>query len=171
MASEAITSRLSNSAEKPRPPVPSRTSSLKYFRPGAAHEKGNLSTCTSSASAKTLGETPASSWGHAKSVLRQSLIADDGPLLEIANSLVATSLRRSYTSKGPSSGIKLNRRSASCSATMRSPMSATKVKRWAGLTRTVSDWDGLRRVCLTTEASPSLANVSFVGSGVMVRRW
>ncbi|KAH9868584.1 hypothetical protein J1614_007656 [Plenodomus biglobosus] len=37
------------------------------------------------------------------------------------------------------------RRSASCSAAIRRPMHHTRVQRWAGLTRTVSDWDVLRR--------------------------
>ena len=45
-------------------------------------------------------------------------------------------------------------RSASCLVTTPKPMHPTKVQRWAGLTRTVSDWDhGLRRVCLSTSSS------------------
>ncbi|KAH9863255.1 hypothetical protein IAQ61_009532 [Plenodomus lingam] len=44
-----------------------------------------------------------------------------------------------------SSGVQLKTRSASCSAAVRRPMHYARVQRWAGLTRTVSDWDFLRR--------------------------
>lgn len=39
-------------------------------------------------------------------------------------------------------------RSVSCATrTQSSIMAVDKVQRWSGMTRTVSDWDGLRRVC------------------------
>lgn len=38
------------------------------------------------------------------------------------------------------------RRSVSCATGARNSMAVDKVQRWSGMTRTVSDWDGLRRV-------------------------
>ena len=38
------------------------------------------------------------------------------------------------------------RRSVSCAATTSKSMAADRVQRWSGMTRTVGDWDGLRRV-------------------------
>jgi hypothetical protein len=62
--------------------------------------------------------------------------------------------RIASTSPGNSTGdrhlksIETRPRPVSCFATPSKPMHPTKVQRWSGLTRTVSDWDhGLRRVC------------------------
>lgn len=38
------------------------------------------------------------------------------------------------------------RRSVSCATGAQNSMAVDKVQRWSGMTRTVSDWDGLRRV-------------------------
>jgi hypothetical protein len=38
------------------------------------------------------------------------------------------------------------RRSVSCAAATSKSMAAERVQRWSGMTRTVGDWDGLRRV-------------------------
>lgn len=38
-------------------------------------------------------------------------------------------------------------RSTSCAPALRTSMQSSKVQRWAGLTRTVTDWDLIRRVC------------------------
>ena len=38
------------------------------------------------------------------------------------------------------------RRSVSCAPATPKSMAAEKVQRWSGMTRTVGDWDGLRRV-------------------------
>lgn len=38
-----------------------------------------------------------------------------------------------------------NKRSASCATAARNSMAVGRVQRWSGMTRTVSDWDGLRR--------------------------
>ena len=60
--------------------------------------------------------------------------------------------------------IRTTRRSASCSATTRKSMHPTKIQRWSGLTRTVSDWDhGLRRVCKNCLYVERRANI-FEGS-------
>lgn len=42
-----------------------------------------------------------------------------------------------------------NRRSSSCRTATRNQMAVEKVQRWSGMTRTVGDWDGLRRVSTT----------------------
>lgn len=42
------------------------------------------------------------------------------------------------------------RRSVSCATADQSTMAVEKVQRWSGMTRTVTDWDGLRRVCVRT---------------------
>lgn len=139
MASEPLCSRPSSFGLRPGPPVPSRTSSLKISR------KPNFTTAASPVSATSSGETPALSSGpvHSK---RQSLTQNPDSLgflqHDPAISLPGCSSRRPQSSS-------VSRRPASCSATLRRPM-APQVKRWAGLTRTVSEWGGwdggLRRV-------------------------
>ncbi|KAF2467154.1 uncharacterized protein BDR25DRAFT_305616 [Lindgomyces ingoldianus] len=146
VASDPMPSLPSNIAEKPRPSVPSRTSSLKYCRPSWMDGKGNFNSGISSANARTPAETPASSWGTIRSTLTgRNFIAEDGNSLEFLKGPPSVSLPRSYLTRSTSHSVKTNRRSTSCSATMRNTTRGEKVKRWAGLTRTASDWDGLRR--------------------------
>lgn len=47
------------------------------------------------------------------------------------------------------------RRSGSCATANQRSMAVEKVQRWSGMTRTVSDWDGLRRVCCSCFACES----------------
>jgi hypothetical protein len=59
-------------------------------------------------------------------------------------------------------------RSASCPATTRKSMHPSRIQRWSGLTRTVSDWDhGLRRVCGSYRVFENVLTV-LQGSGVVV---
>jgi hypothetical protein len=54
------------------------------------------------------------------------------------------------------SPIRTNGRSASCSEPSRKTMeSAAKVQRWAGLTRSVCNWDGLRKVSVISSMESS----------------
>ena len=145
MAAGPISSRSSNYGEKPRPPVPSRTSSLQCPRPNYSDEKGN-STIAPRSTNTASGETPALSWGAKPTTLRQSLILENGPSLEFLKNHLTLGLSRSYSSRSTPTRVKMNQRSASCSGTTRNPTRAARVRRWAGRTRTVSDWDGLRRV-------------------------
>jgi hypothetical protein len=66
----------------------------------------------------------------------------------------ASTLLENTTDKRRLKATETRPRSASCLATTPKPMHPAKVQRWAGLTRTVSDWDhGLRRVCLSASSS------------------
>src|SRR5690242_12255114 len=81
---------------------------------------------------------PSCSWQTSRR--RHSLIADDFlpiGLVEHAN----TAGNHLDNNTRPSI-----RRSVSCATATRNSMAAEKVQRWSGMTRTVSDWDGLRRV-------------------------
>lgn len=82
--------------------------------------------------------------------VRHSLLPDDGRSIDfLKHELVSEGSRRTQippTKKELRQGTSV-RRSASCSAATRKPMSPAKIQRWAGLTRSVGDWDGLRRVC------------------------
>ncbi|KAF2109321.1 hypothetical protein BDV96DRAFT_245255 [Lophiotrema nucula] len=138
--------RLSNSTDQPRPTVPSRTSSLKQSQPSRADAK-----CTSTISPRTIrantsGETPATSWGSARfGTIRQSLAVQDDASVEHIRNEQPIGLKRTISAMTSSPRVNMNRRSANCAPPTRSTMRTARVKRWAGLTRTVSDWDGLRR--------------------------
>lgn len=80
---------------------------------------------------------------------RPSLIADDvSPLGLLENASVAGQLLEN-TFDNP---CKPDRRSVSCATAVPKPMPVETVQRWSGMTRTVSDWDGLRRVSTPQEA-------------------
>ncbi|KAF2192632.1 hypothetical protein K469DRAFT_621120 [Zopfia rhizophila CBS 207.26] len=90
--------------------------------------------------------TSALLWGSAKSTAkRPSLVAEDGRFLKLLESPSAIRFPRDHTSGDTSNNINLIKRPFSCSTAMRNPTRAARVKRWAGLTRKVTDWDGLRR--------------------------
>lgn len=75
---------------------------------------------------------------------RSSLVADDvltSGFLE--NTIVAGQPNSNRSASRP-----LLRRSLSCATARSTSMAVEKVQRWSGMTRTVSDWDGLRRVSL-----------------------
>ena len=81
--------------------------------------------------------------GRLPSRRRPSLIADDVlPIGLLENASVAGQLLDNTSDSRVS-----NRRSTSCATAVQNPtMAVEKVQRWSGMTRTVSDWDGLRRV-------------------------
>jgi hypothetical protein len=62
----------------------------------------------------------------------------------------------STTTTAPTNSPQVQTISRPVTATIKKSMSQTTVQRWAGLTRTVTDWDGLRRVCIAffSTASP-----------------
>jgi hypothetical protein len=52
------------------------------------------------------------------------------------------------------------RRSVSCATGARNSMAVDKAQRWSGMTRTVSDWDGLRRVRAKLKPHEHFANLT-----------
>lgn len=77
---------------------------------------------------------------------RPSLAADDVlPIGLLENAAVAA--HHSDTFLDSSTPL---RRSVSCATGAQNSMAVDKMQRWSGMTRTVSDWDGLRRVCAET---------------------
>ncbi|KAF2007425.1 hypothetical protein P154DRAFT_480233 [Amniculicola lignicola CBS 123094] len=142
MSLEETPSRSPISAQKPRPAVPSRTTSLKYLCPSHTDGKRNFTTTFSSAKAKASGEIPASSCGPVRSNTGlQGLIVKDGAA-GFVNKQPLINMKRSSSS---ASSSRISRRSTVCNTTIRNPMRPARVKRWSGLTRTETDWDGLRR--------------------------
>lgn len=90
----------------------------------------------------TSDKTNLSPRGRQTSRRRPSLVADDVlPIGLLENASVAGHhLDNTLNSR---TSI---RRSVSCATAAQNPMAVEKVQRWSGMTRTVSDWDGLRRV-------------------------
>jgi hypothetical protein len=68
---------------------------------------------------------------------RQSLLLDNA----CPSDLIST------TTTAPINSPHVETISRPVTATIKKSMSQATVQRWAGLTRTVTDWDGLRRVC------------------------
>ncbi|KAF2643333.1 hypothetical protein P280DRAFT_505480 [Massarina eburnea CBS 473.64] len=136
--------------EKPRSlhrSIVSRKSSIANPCPAPSGHAGH----TSSVSTKSLDQvsdaSPSLSWGSKESSRRQrpqSLIIENVSSLGFLKDDPADRLSRSQSSR-VFAGSTMSRRSASCSTPMRTPMRAANVRRWEGQTRTVSDWDGLRR--------------------------
>lgn len=72
---------------------------------------------------------------------RQSLATDD--VLTVGSS---ENIKSSQPINSTSASRLPLRRSVSCATAYSKPMAVEKVQRWSGMTRTVSVWDGLRRV-------------------------
>ena len=146
MSAEHTSSRSSSPGRTFRQPkIPSRSSSIS--RTKSSDRVKSLDQADSTvASGKDLlpqlAEPPSTS--------RHQLLASDGIspyCLESTCDQKSIEQNRHRPSAHGFTASKVNRRSASCSSTRRSTMHPAKVQRWAGLTRTVSDWDVLRRVC------------------------
>ncbi|KAF2856882.1 hypothetical protein T440DRAFT_484970 [Plenodomus tracheiphilus IPT5] len=123
--------------------IPSRSSSLP--RGCGTHRPRTLSRAASAARSKS---TLSQRHGSPSTTSRHSLLHIDGSSLDVSlkgynSSSDASS--RILTDVTSTSKVQNEGRSASCSATSRRPMHHTRIQRWAGLTRTVSDWDVLRR--------------------------
>ena len=160
------TSWLSRSTDQPRPAVPSRTSSLRssHFSPAAA--KDNSSAPLRPVRTDTLSDAPTS---PAPSVTtRHTLATQDHASLACTRNDQATGLIRAPSVMTSVPRVDGNRRSAGCAPPMRNTMRTARVKRWAGLTRTVSNWDGLRRVSISVVSSKS-ANKDAKGPRAVVR--
>lgn len=129
-------------------PVPPQTS-ISGGSPSLRHSKSpcakNISRPQISriASTRTTSDKTASSpRGKQSAKRRPSLIADD--VLPIGLLENASAAGQHFDNSLDSRNI--NRRSSSCAIAARDPMAVEKVQRWSGMTRTVGDWDGLRRV-------------------------
>ncbi|KAF2867823.1 hypothetical protein BDV95DRAFT_162631 [Massariosphaeria phaeospora] len=118
-------------ANTPRIFVPGRTSSLQHFG--------------KTGPAKISIEVPTVPQGATPTLRPQSLTAMDGSTPGLLKGDSMTGSRTAFPSNRPDNVDIGPRRSASCSVTTRNPTRAARVKRWVGSTRTVSDWDGLRR--------------------------
>jgi hypothetical protein len=90
----------------------------------------------------TSDKTNSSPHGRQASRRRPSLAADD--VLPIGL-LESASVAGHHLNTTLDSRTTL-RRSVSCATGAQNSMAVDKVQRWSGMTRTVSDWDGLRRV-------------------------
>ncbi|PVI00016.1 hypothetical protein DM02DRAFT_709669 [Periconia macrospinosa] len=106
----------------------------------------SITTKANSATDEASNQSPVSSWGsgrtgkprprsfvHQRVAAPESLNIDPRPRPTRSHSV------------GVSSRERMSRRPASCSVPSRTPLRSVKVQRWDSRTRTVSDWDGLRR--------------------------
>lgn len=146
MHANRTTPRLSSFHNDPLPVGLGRTASLQYSsRSNYQNEKCNFTSSPKSANAKISDDTPPSALCKL-STRHMSLQMKDIPLEFLRNdpSNIHPALRNASTS-APSSG-RVNSRPTSSCVPQRNAMPAARVNRWAGLTRTVSDWDGLRKV-------------------------
>jgi hypothetical protein len=130
MASETDPSCVDEAHE---PSIPSRSSSIS---------RNNIPTLTQVDSAASAGGSTLPERTISSTTARHSQGTSD----RLSSSPLRDDVARRHLDS-----IRTTRRSASCSATTRKSMHPTKIQRWSGLTRTVSDWDhGLRRVCKTS---------------------
>lgn len=77
----------------------------------------------------------------------RKLVADDGRHLGLLKSTTLPNAQvRNILKRSDSCPAKANQRFTSSPTATRNQMASANIQRWDGLTRTVSDWDGLRRV-------------------------
>lgn len=125
----------SNAKMEPRPRTSSRVSSFEF-----AQKTGT---------AGLRDSDPALIRNVSISSSRNILSTKDGwPLGDWTNknTIITRDVTSGRHSKRSSHSAKTNRRSMSNSAAVQDTM--PYIQRWAGLTRTASNWDGLRRVCI-----------------------
>jgi hypothetical protein len=145
-------------AKAHEPLIPSRNSLIARSLP-----TGNNLTLTRLGSAASSTVVPLPQHTLPSTAKRHSLVADDRISLDLLKEDFEK--RRLTSNRAP-------RRSASCAATARKSMNPTKIQRWSGLTRTVSNWDhGLRRVRDHSTYPLQHVLTVFKGSRTMVRRW
>jgi hypothetical protein len=139
MASEKQLARASSLGPSARRPIPTRTSSTR--RP-------DYSAPLDSAITGAIVTPPPIPQRSPRSIAAsQKLVANDGGQLDLLKSTTLTNTQATKVLQtSDSCPTKENRRSSSCPPAARNSMSSVTVQRWGGLTRTVSDWDGLRRV-------------------------
>lgn len=122
------TSRLTQ--EEPQASIPSSSSSVSRDR-STTHRSRTLNR-VASAGPSTISRHEASTALNGRP--------------DVIDDASSTPIIPTYFERKPLTAGKANRTSASCSAASRKSMHPAKVQRWAGLTRTVSDWNLLRRV-------------------------
>ncbi|KAI8937820.1 hypothetical protein NX059_005514 [Plenodomus lindquistii] len=125
-----------------RPAVPSRSSSL--LRGRGLDRPGTLKRVASAGTPKN----PLPQRDKSTSTSRHSFSPLDGgsPESTVKECNQSNQVSSSHlTVATNSSEAQSKGRSASCAAAPRKPMHHARIQRWAGLTRTVSDWDVLRR--------------------------
>lgn len=140
MASEKQLARASSLGPSAQRPIPSRTSSIRRL---------DCSAILDSAIVDTSGTPPPIPRRSPRSIAAsQKVRANDGRQLDLLlrNTIPTDTQLSKVLQTNDSSPAKATRRSSSYPAANRNSMSSVMVQRWGGLTRTVSDWDGLRRV-------------------------
>ncbi|KAF1958935.1 hypothetical protein CC80DRAFT_468778 [Byssothecium circinans] len=136
--------------ERPRPPLISISLKSSIKNPSSVPSGQTSYTPASPVPTRFPGQSldpcPSPSWSNKPSSHRrpQNLIVDNVSTLESLNIDPALRASRSQTSRNCTHS-NMSRRSTSCSIPSRTPRHAAKVRRWDGQTRSVSDWDGLRR--------------------------
>lgn len=170
IAWEQIASKTGDKPGTPVPSIPSRTSSLKYIGAILPNLKSNFTSTNISVEASSTVQTPTPSEAISPTLSTRQHHIDDASTLDQLIVDPTVKMPRSNSSRVPSYGhSNLNRRSTSCSTTIRNPMRAARVQRWEGHTRTVSDWDGLRRVSNTYSLIVLLdSSDSLLGSRALV---
>jgi hypothetical protein len=126
--------------------IPDGCSSLSHLNSHCAKDISQPQIAGTTCTTNTTDKTAPSLWSIQASRRRLSLVAYDVlPIGLLDNASVAGQLlENTFDSCKP------NRRPVSCAAAIQNPMAVEKVQRWSGMTRTVSDWDGLRRVSTAT---------------------
>lgn len=129
-----------------QPSTPRHISSI--LRTNSIHRSETLNQVSSAARP---GQEPLPQHPQPTSTSRHSFLTSDGFSPDCLNSTseptISSHIRHRSVKRTPSCPRAI-RESASCATATRKPMHPAKVQRWAGLTRTVSDWDVLRRVWL-----------------------
>ena len=145
-------SRLSSS-DKPRSTVPSRAASLQYPRSSHLDNKCNLSCSARPASTGIPDGVPAALFKAGKMPTRHLSLNTKHVSREYPNNDLNTHPGPRHSLLSASCARRTRSTSARCCLHQPNPMPATRVKRWAGLTRTASDWDGLRKVSVCSSLS------------------
>lgn len=138
-------------------PIPAGCQPLSHSNSPYAKDIERLQISKSASSTRTTSsKTVSSPRDKQPSRRRPSLIADDVlPIGLLENSSVVGQLLGNKIDSD-----NFNRRLSSCAAAARAPMAAEKVQRWSGMTRTVSDWDCLRRVSSPSDSCIQVTNLA-----------
>ena len=145
--------------------VPSRSSSLRCTShcSSSLDETSNCSSSLMQAEARTEGQTLASTGHPAESPASdQTHIAAHVPAARSTQTTSIPNFSRVLSpANDPPMTPRTRTRPARRAGAMRNTTRQEKVKRWEGKTRTVSNWDGLRRVGVSQSDSMSQLTLLF----------
>jgi hypothetical protein len=126
-----------------QPAVPEKMIANKM--PSTSSAQGKSGPVIPSRSSSISQTTDISTQRGRKMSFRHNSVMGNGRQRDESSSAISKS-HQSATSSRTQSPQHTTRRSTSCSALSRNRIESPKVQRWAGLTRSVCNWDGLRRV-------------------------